>query len=438
MEERKDPELDLEKELSGAPLKQRGFSDGLRRQIEARLDERSARRAAKRSFTVAACGIVTTLSVFFLLSDSRADVPAFERNGAAGSTAASAEPSSPAMTSEAEQPAAPIRSALLIGFRQDFEAQDDKRVLNVTKASTYRTLLIAPDCSGKLRVAAEGSGILMPYRQWFWKIEALTWESATDTIHYLVARRADQPAKPETFADIPDEELKHSEKLLYAANQYVSVAESESSWRGNAPAEYNRISVKKVTQLGSNRVIDFASNKKDPNRVTLQDVYGSEASERLETMLAAPKVVGMFSELNGDSWTIKRRPGRWIALAAETYAAPNNHAEGYELRELSLPLPESATSYDTLSLKWNEIKAVQPMAKDALTSPLDDMAAVFAGDWLYLYPYQKPLKGDPLLTVSLQPGETMVMAQWATGSYVEEWVRKAKLYLQGTTNAGRD
>lgn len=431
MEEHRNSELDPEKKLADAPLEERGFSDQLRRQIEARLDERTTKRTVKR-WVAALCGVACAFSAFFLLSASRT-FPVQQQSSAAQPSPA---PPSSELQSGTQLSAAPIRSALLIGFRLDHEVKDEKHALALTKASTYRTMLIAPDSSGKLKVAAEGPGILMPYRQWFWKIEALNWETDTDNIHYLVARQADQSVKPELFPDIPTEELKHTEKLLFAGNQYISIAETENIWSPESSAEYNRISVKKITQLGSNRVINFTSNKKDPNRVTLQDVYGSEAGDRLAVMLSDAKKTSRLSELNGDSWTIRRRPGRWTAVAAETYTKTRNRSEGYELREFQLPLPELATSYDKLSLKWSDILKVQPKVKDALTSPQEDIAAVFAGDWLYLYPYQQPLPDGALLSVALQPGETMVMAQWATGSYVEDWTRKAKLYLARDTGSG--
>lgn len=431
MEKRKESERDQDRELQQAPFNRQGFTDRLRQQIESELDRHTARKPIFRrlsTFAFTLCGAALALSLLFLLPDSLAvpaTSPPSEDRPSDGDSAAVMK------ANAAESSLSPLSSALLIGFRQDHEAGAGVRNgAPSIPTSTYRTLLIAPNCSGKLAVAAEGPGILMPYRQWFWKIDAVNRETYSGTYHYLIARQADQPMKPDTFSDDPSLMLRHSEKLMYASNQYVSVAETESAVMGDSPAEYKRISVKKVTQLGMNRVTNFAANKKDANRVTLQDVYGSEAGEVLTGMLRNRSAAGNSSALSGDSWTIRRKPGHWMAAAAETFVMPNNQGEGYELWDFSLPLPETATSFDTLGLTWSDILKAQPKAKDALTSPIEDIAAVFSGNWLYVYAYSKPLDRGPLLAVQLQPDETMVMAQWATGGYVEEWVHKARTYLK--------
>jgi len=73
---------------------------------------------------------------------------------------------------------------------------------------------------------------------------------------------------------------------------------------------------------------------------------------------------------------------------------------------------------------------LQPDAKDLLSSPLEDMNIVLTDRELVVHPAaaaDRPTTS--LLTVPLKPGEKLVSAQWATGSYVPAWVEKSQKYL---------
>jgi hypothetical protein len=78
--------------------------------------------------------------------------------------------------------------------------------------------------------------------------------------------------------------------------------------------------------------------------------------------------------------------------------------------------------YNKLSVPWPRIKNKVPRATDALASPNDDLALVFTpGEILVFAVSDRALAGSPLQKIPLQPGEEIIMAEWALGHYVANW-----------------
>ncbi len=78
--------------------------------------------------------------------------------------------------------------------------------------------------------------------------------------------------------------------------------------------------------------------------------------------------------------------------------------------------------YDALLVPWTNIKDVVPRAIDAYTSPNKDIALIFTKDELLIYDiHGNDLERLPKERIDLKNGETVIMAEWATGQYVESW-----------------
>jgi hypothetical protein len=410
---------DLDSKLSSDPLHNKGFTDELQRKIEHSVDRQSRTRHRLKPILfiagVSAAAVVLILFPWQMLQpQSKAlfvETASLQQDG-------QADIASPP----------PISTALLIGLRTDHNENDPSRVLSSIQYSTYRTMLIAP-LRGQLKKTAEGKGILMPYKQEFWKIDSLTQKTAQDEYHYLSAHLAGQPAKTESFPDNPKEEIHHTETLVYAGNKYLSVAETEDTWAGNAPIRNDRIWVRTLPQLKEGRSLNFASNKEDSRHISLVDVFGSSINGILDDLSGKRRLTDMPTEITGQSWTIVRTPGRWVPRVAETYVPEDSRPETYTLHDFPKALPEKVIAHDALCCAWTDIQSYYPKATDALSSPMNDMIVIFEAGKLKFYPYGQAPDGDPLLTIDLFPGEQLVMAQWATDHYVQEWIEKVNKYL---------
>lgn len=413
-----DPD-DFHKQLESGPLEQSGFTPKLQRDIEEAIERKErTKRRVKPLFCFAGLGAIAAAVLLFpwntLLIQSDAS-PAKDAIAVAAATPTISSPS-------------PISTALLIGLRTEHEAKSETgHTLGPIRYSTYRTMLIAP-VRGQLQKTSEGSGILMPYKQNFWKIDSLVHKTKTEEFHYLSAHLADQPVKPETFPDRADKEFNRVETLLFAGNQYVSIAESEVAWRGNAPYYGDRIWVRTLPQLKEGHTIQFYDKPVDKNHIAITDLYDSSISSVLSKVPSRSRST-VLGEISGQSWTIQREPGRWVGKVAETPRAGAVTPDSYVLHDFPRELPDKVVNHDELCCSWSSIQASWPQATDALTSPMNDMIVIFEDGKLKFYPYAQAPGNAPQLTLDLQPGEQLVMAQWATDHYVQEWIDKVDRYL---------
>jgi hypothetical protein len=411
---------DLDDHLSKEPLHKKGFTDELQQQILQAVDQKSRPQHRYRPLVwIASISVVVTAALLFPWDRLHPQTKASLME-----TASMKRDDSVSLTSPP-----PISSALLIGLRTEHEEKNNAHALPSTIYSTYRTMLIAP-VRGELKKTAEGNGILMPYKQTFWKIDSLTQKTATDDYRYLSAHPAEQLAKTEVFPDNPEEELHHVETLVYAGNQYLSVAESEEAWAGNSPVRNDRIWVRTLLQLRDGRDVDLASKPSTAQHISIRDLYGSTVNGILDSLSVKRQLTDQPTEITGESWTIARTPGHWVPRVSETYVDAQSMKPGqYTLHEFPKALPEKVVSHDALYSSWSDIQSSWPKATDALTSPMNDLIVVFEENKMKFYPYGQSPDGDPLLILDLQPGEQLVMAQWATDHYVQDWINRVDKYL---------
>ncbi len=424
---------ELKKELARGPFSQNGFNDSLRKRIEERIDNHVAVRRPRR-WSVWSAGVSAVLAsalVFLFVTDSR-PLPLVQQE-AVEKPETLQQPSAADPTPHGPDWEATVRSALLIGLRSDGPAAEDPQA-----PSTYRTVLIAPD-RNRLQKTAEGEGILMPYKLDFWKIGNERTANGSQETHMLTAHLAS--AKPKTGSPAnrgnPAQTVVRSEKLMFAGNRYIAVAQTAAANSGQAesPLKQEYVWVKELEQIASVRR-QTPALQLEPH-VTLQSVFASAAVPVLKELKPAPPPAGSghaepAADLSGKSWTISRKQGKWTAQIA-SYDEPSTDAAGgpsYRLREVPLALPQAVVSHDELAVPWRDIVRMQPGAVDAFSSPNRDMVAVVTEQNIIIYPYADQWIPIPLMTLPLQPKESVVMIQWATGSYVELWKRQVKAYLQ--------
>lgn len=406
----------------GKPIAGKGFSDELRLRIESRLERETKPPRRSPPLFPLLLGL-SSLLILLVMQPYFEKAVQPEPNSGAPAAAVSREPldyGPPVLNAGGPQ------SALLIGLRLDEPYWGSNR-LNMMR-STYRTMLIAP-IDSDMRVTAEGSGILMPYKQSFWFIQPGQLESASDSYTYLSAYPADSKPKEPRWSDRAvggnggsgGSGLVRTETLLFAGNQYISMKEQEWLIHGGTPRRIEKVRTRTLPQLASPRMIDFTRNRKDPDIVTLQDVFGTAGPDHL-------LVAG-----SGDQWTPRRTFGRWSAYAAEPVIL-ENVGESFQFVELGNELPNAVTSHDRLIGGADAVRALRPNAADALSSPSGDVLAVFDSGSVYIYAGRgsgtAPAGNEPALTVPLKRGEVLVMAQWATGRYVDAWVQQTRKLLK--------
>ncbi|MDF2724342.1 MAG: hypothetical protein K0Q59_4017 [Paenibacillus sp.] len=397
---------ELERKLQAPPLKGgKRFNHELRSRIEQRIDSKSkyTRSWIMRISMLSAIPLLLAILASFSM---HREPPALEM--------ATQEPLTVDMPDTVEPelfsgfPELPsFTSGLLIGLRTD------------GRETTYRTIYIAPRKEVPA-VVSQGTGILVPYKREFWKIDTLHYETVTDRYDFFTAHPADQrPTEarkigPSLFRDAAEEKVIHSEKLLFAANEYVSIMASEevtsvSSGAAIAGGKANQVWTTKIPSLTGSR-----------QSVTLNDVFAGEVS---------------LPDYLTNQWYVARSFGRWIPMAAsDTPSAAGASADagtlGADYRKIDVQLPKSVVNHDDSCCSRSDISQRFPNAKDVFSSPDNDMTVVNSDGRLLVFGSPRELSGEPALTIKLTARETVVMAQWATGHYVEEWAVKTAALLR--------
>lgn len=392
-------ETDLERELASAPLRHKGFTNELRQRIESRIDGEAA--CLRPRFPL----VGASLSTFAVVAAIAAFLFIRPESFSLLLTKESAQP-----TLQVVEPLASVKSdeqsAFVSGVLLGLRADDSRE-------TTYRTLYIAPR-QNEPAVIAQGSGILVPYKRDFWRIDPLQYETVSDKYRFFVSRPATERIAegkrtgPALFVDNPAEKVVQTEKIVFAANTYVSLVTTSEVTTG------------KDTHSSTTAWT-----------TTIPDLKGKRHPVPLSQALSAPT-----SEYATEAWYVAREKGKWIAnaltgdalLSLKTSAAPPYGPTDY--RPLNVSLPVSIVNHDQLCCEWNDISEQFPEAVDMFSSPGQDMTLIVTDDQLLIYGNPDQLSGEPALTVKLKSNESVIMAQWATDHYVEEWTQKTAALLR--------
>ncbi len=399
------------KPLEAPPLKHRGFDKALQETILRRvseLEEQQPRRSrtwlrAPLLGGVAAAALVLLLVLTNGLPDAGSGQPGSPL--AEQPKLGNAARVTPDGSVPDQQPV--FKSALLIGLRSDHTGDSDHYPY-----SEYRTVLVAPD-NGELKEISSSEGILMPYKMGFWEIDTEKKSHGGKEVQILSAAPAGKQSseskrleqspgdvKSKLTSNIAQLDTLTMERLSFAGNRYVAVEQQVESRSGGAGAR-SYVWIKNIEQLAVNRTLAFTA--------------ASELNIPLTDFFSADRIIG----LSPRQWTLVRKPGRWTAQAL---------VEGtneMQLRELSAAPPEKVASFDRLSAPWEEIWERVPKATDAYSSPAGETVAVVTNDTVAFYLNGSALADKPALTLKLKDAESIIMMQWATGSYVERWKNEA-------------
>lgn len=389
---------DLFEQLRRGPLTRNGFNDELRKKINERIDQPKRRLhrfrflrwipvgSALLFLVVVLCGVWLWKGLPFSGFGNQ--------NDALNADSAASERLLPARFARKEP-----QSAILIGLRKDAEAGN---------GSSYRTILVAPH-NKKLVVAAEGPGVWMPYKQKFWKIDTALGSGGATEI--LVSSPADSNRK--VSVDIPPR-LRRTEKLLYAGNRYVSILQSTEAFSDGNNVNQTSIWVKEIEQLtAGKRERDLRS--------------GAEPHFNLSQLIDTDNTAAQ-----ADQWTIARVPGKWVAKQPSDPLRTRDADSLSEWEEIPVPLTSDVLSHDTLSLPWDNIYTIERNARDAFTSPTEDLVAVVTDASVDIYPYGLPDYNKRALKLPIDASESIVMVQWATSTYVNAWKQQLNEWIPPT------
>lgn len=282
---------------------------------------------------------------------------------------------------------------------------------------TYRTLWIAADYQ-KLHPVLAVDQLFFPRASGFWELRIQDVSADGKAGNTLTARNIEAKALERKKTKEGTNEQVSTDPAIsiidYISNDYVA-AEKEADGA-------NQLRVLPVDKLSS------------PAEIKISDLLGDKgltaylhAREQAVVALNGTGAASVGRDESGENFGLVRKNGHWFLVGRINYQ--NGGIQAQTDFDLKIIPPANLVFYDTLVLSWHNIKDRVPDAQDAFTSPNKDIALVKTKNKLTVYTIDaEQLSENPLAEIDLQEGTTVIMAEWATGSYVESWEKSFLSY----------
>ncbi|GAA0725432.1 lipoprotein [Clostridium malenominatum] len=299
-----------------------------------------------------------------------------------------------------------LRTGVLIGLRSNspIDYKEGFGEEYKDKDLFYRTLWIGAK-NGKLREVLETPNLFVPRISGFWWVGL---DNQDSVFAYPVSKEI------KDFNSVKWAEKNSSKRILFVGNDYIALENKKSL---NLQSEEGR----------SNLQVRLIDNLNGNKGIKISDISGEEGKEAMFN--SAYSFLALEDGITGkrleqrpreESFTLVRRNGHWIVKGRLN--SINQNDSFFKDYTINIVPPSKMVNYDEFHLSWNEVKEKVPNAIDAYTSPNKDLAIITSNNSLFIYEIVNGALGNLYLKkISLKEGESVIMAEWATGEYMERW-----------------
>ena len=297
------------------------------------------------------------------------------------------------------------QSGVLLGLRGDSKEEQG--------GCSYRTLWIS-FVNNKMEPVMEIENLLVPRKTGFWMLGVNRNTNGAYTRDDIFSYALEGNKSFQFQKDKGNIATSFFRKILFVGNDYVSTEYSFINRKGTK-GYVNRFQVLPMDKIS------------DINGIKISDVAGENGKSALiaagKAFLSNNTSKEILEEVpREDSFSILRKNGHW-AVKGRINGKDAGSDASLDFNVNIMP-PSKMLNYDNLHVAWREIKQKVPEAVDAFTSPNKDIALVVCKNVIFVYNIQNKKLGDkPLKKISIQEGENVVMAEWATGDYVDRWAK---------------
>lgn len=280
----------------------------------------------------------------------------------------------------------------------------------------YRTIFIAAQ-NNQLRTTLEGNGIYFPRRSGFWQIavERSTIDHYSQDLIFsknISSNILKQESSETRSAIFVAEDYSILRNIIFLSNDYIAIEEIRQK---DGVTMENIVSLVPVDTLPSIKSVDISDLLGDKGTAAMEAARNNTIEEKgLSPYNLKP------SSLRNTNLTLERRMGRWIFKGRLSYKTDDSFVtEDYNI---NLIPPNNLVYYDELSIPWTNVKDKIPGAMDVFTSPNKDIAVIVTKNEILIYSIvNAEITGVPLKKIKLEGNETIIMAEWATGQYMDIW-----------------
>ncbi|RXI40291.1 hypothetical protein DP129_03920 [Clostridium tetani] len=301
-----------------------------------------------------------------------------------------------------------LRSGVLIGLRDDSPIKESNSMEN--PGSSYRTIWI-PVKNRKVLSVLQVRDLFLPRIDGFWRVgverHIIKENNFKDEVFAHIKQEEDNKI---SFMDDKNEINTHK-KIVFAGNDYLCM-EYRKIQGGNSNDFY------KVLPIHATKNI---------RGIKISDIFGEDGKKAIkssaEAFLASQdkaNIKNIEKEPSEENFSLARNNGYWIVKGRLNDKDPT----GYDYKDYNININPSnkMVNFNTFYLSWNLVKSKVPDAIDAYTSPNKDIALIISKDSIKVYEMKgNELGSKAIYKIPIKKDESIIMAEWATGDYLEKW-----------------
>lgn len=281
-----------------------------------------------------------------------------------------------------------LKSGVLLGIR--------------SSDNTYRTLWISVK-NKKLKSVMEKEQLFVPRMKGFWEVGYFHAEKGTGGSLYVKPVQDKKVTKHNILTE------NHARKITFVGNDYIGTEHLQ------------KYQVLPIDHISVGKGIK-------PSDITSKSVNHAieRSSEAFIASLDKERARMINHKPSKENFTLERRNGHWIMRGRLYYKQPIG-LKKYEDFDINAMVPSKLINYDEMTISWGEIMSKLPWINDAYLSPNKNMAILASKEKIYISSIEKGnISKQFLKEIPLKSGDSIVMAEWALGDYVDIWEKSVK------------
>ncbi len=316
------------------------------------------------------------------------------------------------------------KSGVLIGLKTPINSRD----------FSYRTLWISK-ASTNIKPIYEINEIIFPRKTGFWSLkeDSITNNNLTENI-FIPQDLSQKSSSEKSLENLVTEQSIHNysngyieKEITYICNDFISVELKGEATKNGYKKPINKFHIYPVSSLPFEKSVsttDIFTNQS-------KDITNKEFSKAFESIKGNNTLI-LNSLEQEKNIGITRRDSHWLFTGKINYV--NDSGFGTKDYNLSIIPPSSIVVYDNLLMPFNNVKEYVPFAKDAFSSPKNDMILVLSDSYIYVYNviksniYTLSIDETPIAKIKLKENEEVIMSEWAVGEHVVSWNEFIKSY----------
>lgn len=286
----------------------------------------------------------------------------------------------------------------------------------------YRTLWISHD-NWKIGSIYEKPSIIFPRLNGIWKLEVN--QKSINGFDYdeFQVGKYDEKIENNTVESIRLDKREYK-TIKFVGNDYIAIGKYEGdSFEGNYPiyqiVPINNINIKSGLQVDE----IFIGSEKEKYLEEFKNKINSLSKEQIDKL--------NISFIDYNNVAIERSVGRWRFVVNLLTKDMNDIGESFNISIL----PDSRfINYNSLYISWKTLKQQLGFFKDAFISPLCNIMLVQFDRYIAVYKIENGnIIPEPLVTIPIGEDDEIIMSEWCSGSYVEQW---KEVFIDGKSIIG--